>query len=400
MQTFNLDLSAKRVIPLLYAKQRDVGTKILVNITDNGEDYTIPDDVIWSVWYSGASGEGNYSHINNESACLVGGNTVTVELIYQMLNNPGEHLMCLVMNSSDGTQLGLWNIPYFVEAIPGADSKAAQEYYQAFLAAQAAAEAAATRSEEAADRAEAGALKVDEHIEWIDIQKYEIGTYAAQASNAQYQASQSAARAEEAAERADAAESSGIYVGSGEMPEGYNVQIDPDGEPVDLHQEIEQAVSEAVAQKMDKSYELIETITLEEEVSEIIRTQEPNGTPYSFAGCILRATIPPAADKSNNAIVRYCIGPGRELISYMLNPVSATATMYGFSRLWTDHGRWLTGWWKCVGGHGEFSAYYENPYYQGAHTLEHGYLYRLVIQFASQLPVGTTIEIWGVRADA
>ena len=35
MQTFNLDLSVKRVIPLLYAKQRDVGAKICIKLTDN-----------------------------------------------------------------------------------------------------------------------------------------------------------------------------------------------------------------------------------------------------------------------------------------------------------------------------------------------------------------------------
>ena len=157
MQTFNLDLSVKRVIPLLYAKQRDVGAKICIKLTDNEENYVVPDDVTWSVWYSGAGVEGNYDKIDGRDAVVVNGSTATVELIYQMLDNPGPGEMCIVMNSADGTQLGLWNIPYFVEAIPGANSKAAIAYYQAFLQAQEKSEAAAVRAEVAAEDAMAAA---------------------------------------------------------------------------------------------------------------------------------------------------------------------------------------------------------------------------------------------------
>lgn len=158
MQTFNLDLSAKRVIPLLNAKQRNAGMKILVRLKDNKEKYTVPDGVTWSVWYSGANGEGNYDKIDDRDAVVVDvdAGTATVELIYQMLDNPGPGEMCLVMKSANGTQLGLWNIPYFVEALPGADSKAAKAYYQAFLQAQENAEDAADRAEKAAKIAEAG----------------------------------------------------------------------------------------------------------------------------------------------------------------------------------------------------------------------------------------------------
>lgn len=154
MQTFNLDIS-KRIMPeMLYAKQRDVGAKICIKLTDNEAEYVVPDGVMWSVWYSGAGVEGNYDKIDSRDAVVVNGGTATVELIYQMLDNPGPGEMCLVMNSADGTQMGLWNIPYFVEAIPGADSKAAEAYYQAFLDAQKRAKEAADRAEDAADRAE------------------------------------------------------------------------------------------------------------------------------------------------------------------------------------------------------------------------------------------------------
>ncbi len=150
MQKFDLDISMKRVIPLLYVKQRDVGTKVLVEITNNGDAYAIPAGASLSVWYSGASGEGNYTDIGENSAFSINENTVTVELIMQMLNKPGGGKMCLVMNGADGSQLGLWDIPYFVEAIPGADSEAAQVYYSAF-------QEHATKAVDAADRASAAA---------------------------------------------------------------------------------------------------------------------------------------------------------------------------------------------------------------------------------------------------
>lgn len=151
MQTFHLDLQSKGIVPLLYAKQRDVGTKICVVLTTNGIRYPVPENTQFSVWFSGKSGDGNYTEIDGRSAFFIDDNEVTVELIYQMLNKPGEHVMCLVMNDAEGNQKGLWNIPYFVEPIPGADSKAATDYYNAFLESQKRAEEAAERAEEVAD---------------------------------------------------------------------------------------------------------------------------------------------------------------------------------------------------------------------------------------------------------
>ena len=150
MQTINIDLERKSVLPLVCMKQRDVGAKILINAVKNGVAFEIPQDASFSVWFSGASGDGNYTDIDGKSAFAVQESSITVEFIYQMLNCPGEHVMCLVMNDASGKQTGLWNIPYYVEAIPGADSEGAKQYYQAFLNAQEAAEKAAERAESVA----------------------------------------------------------------------------------------------------------------------------------------------------------------------------------------------------------------------------------------------------------
>lgn len=151
MQIFKLDISNKGVLPLLCAKQGDVGRKFRAVITDNGEAYDIPADALLSVWYSGTSGEGNYSMIGENSAFSIDGNTVTVELITQMLTNHGSGNVCLVMNRQDGTQIGTWNIPYIVEQLPGMGSPAAEQYFTALT------EAAAKASESAAKAAEAAA---------------------------------------------------------------------------------------------------------------------------------------------------------------------------------------------------------------------------------------------------
>ena len=139
MQVINLDLSVKGIVPLLQAKQGDVGRKFQAVITDGGTAYAIPSGTSLSVWYSGASGEGNYSHIGldddflqSRSAFTVSGNTVTVELVAQMLACAGGGTLSLVMNGADGTQIATWNIPYFVEKIPGANSEGATQYYTAY----------------------------------------------------------------------------------------------------------------------------------------------------------------------------------------------------------------------------------------------------------------------------
>lgn len=151
MQTIHLDVSNKGVVPAIYAKQGDVGRKFRAVITDNGEAYDIPADALLSVWYSGTSGEGNYSMIGENSAFSIDGNTVTVELITQMLANHGSGNVCLVMNRQDGTQIGTWNIPYIVEQLPGMGSSAAEQYFTALSeVAGKAAESAAKATEAAA----------------------------------------------------------------------------------------------------------------------------------------------------------------------------------------------------------------------------------------------------------
>ena len=128
---------------------------------------------------------------------------------------------------------------------------------------------------------------------------------------------------------------SGVYVGSGTMPDGYNVQIDPDGsaEPVDygdlenkptvngveldgdltsadlgladasdLDGKVDKETGKGLstndytsAEKtklagLGKGYELIETVTLTEAVSELSRDKEPDNTAYDFRKLALQVS--------------------------------------------------------------------------------------------------------------
>jgi len=132
MKTIHIDLSNKNVLPVVYAKQGDVGRKFAVVFTEAGTPYNIPNDAHLSVWYDGDSGDGNYTHIGEDSAFLIDGNTVEVEMITQMLSAPGRGNMCIVLANSEGEQIGSWNITYICEERPGFDSEGAISYFNAF----------------------------------------------------------------------------------------------------------------------------------------------------------------------------------------------------------------------------------------------------------------------------
>ena len=154
MQTVYLDISNKNVTPILYAKQKDVGRKFLAVITESSLPRNISENDAFSVWYCGDSGEGNYTHIGEKSAFSVSKNRVEVELITQMLSNSGGGVLSLVLHSADGNQIGLWNIQYCVESVPGIESEEAKTYYTAFSETVGNAIDAAARAEQAAESLE------------------------------------------------------------------------------------------------------------------------------------------------------------------------------------------------------------------------------------------------------
>jgi hypothetical protein len=128
MQTIYLDISNKGIIPTINAKQNDVGRKFCVLLFENGISYNAEGDK-FSLWYAGESGEGNYDEVISPDLFSVSNNHVIVELSPQMLSKPGDGNLCLTISDNEDRTIGLWNIPYFVEELPGVQSEQKKPYY-------------------------------------------------------------------------------------------------------------------------------------------------------------------------------------------------------------------------------------------------------------------------------
>lgn len=181
MQTVELDLvrklSREEDYPTIHVKQGDIGRKFKVIIRDDGADYEIPKDAWLSVWYVGTSGDGNYSTIGDRSAFEINGNSVVVELITQMLVNDGGGSLCLIIHGMDGTQIGLWNIPYAVEKVRGARSVAATSYYTALSESVLLTARSAENADLSARQAAESAAHAQSVIDGFDIlQVYPVGS--------------------------------------------------------------------------------------------------------------------------------------------------------------------------------------------------------------------------------
>lgn len=147
MQTIYLDISNKGVYPCIEAKQGEVGRKFLAIIIDGSLPYYLPENALFSVWYSGDNGNGSYSSIGERSAFSIDRNNVSVELISQMLKNPGSGELCLTITHGDGREISSWNIEYCVEEKPGAGRSVPEDYYTALTEAGAVAVQAVTEAQ-------------------------------------------------------------------------------------------------------------------------------------------------------------------------------------------------------------------------------------------------------------
>lgn len=85
----------------------------------------------------------------------------------------------------------------------------------------------------------------------------------------------------------------GIYVGAGLMPDGFNVQIDTEGDADPILLYTEQNLSneeQAQARKnlgLEKEFELIDTITLKVDALGVSKVTDDNGVPFDFEELII-----------------------------------------------------------------------------------------------------------------
>lgn len=135
MQEVILDISVKTDaddLPKIHIKQGDSNRYFQAVILDNGKNYSIPPGTELTVWFCGTGGRGNYASVEDSSAISVSGNRVTVRVHPMMAAVKGGGVMCLVMTDSNGEQLGLWDIRFAVEGLPGVEGIDAEDSYEAY----------------------------------------------------------------------------------------------------------------------------------------------------------------------------------------------------------------------------------------------------------------------------
>lgn len=150
-----------------------------------------------------------------------------------------------------------------------------------------------------------------------------------------------------------------------------------------------------ILEKIEEHYELIETITLEEETAQLVRTQEPDGTPYKFK----RVYILFVGNQAGGSAGVVGFYNQKSIIgSYYVGGIT-TPTQYCSGEIRQEAGSWRTTWsdWTTnstvVHGlrWGNDYGYYPQNSIKDYPCVDE-------IIFYNTLPAGTEIKIWGVRA--
>lgn len=150
----------------------------------------------------------------------------------------------------------------------------------------------------------------------------------------------------------------------------------------------------------DRRYELIETITINEDISAIERTAEPDGTAYNFHSMALRVTFP--TSKAESSVTGFRVSmfvdkpnttdPIDAFRTFKLNQYTNILTVLTESH----YGLYVTQMSDVTSNRGALSAYptiISSDYRFGTG------IWKLKIQttISSDLYAGTVVEIYGVR---
>lgn len=197
-----------------------------------------------------------------------------------------------------------------------------------------------------------------------------------------------------------------VYIGSGDMPSGYNIHINPDGSAFELPEidqtydpESENAQSGiAVAEAVNKPWQLIENRTLEEPITQlqIDKEQYPE-----FKEIHIEARISPT-DKTLTTQIFYISLSGYNLWHGKGNPKS-TGEIYLMADIYLtpDNGIVCSGnlsdyfWTTGVSNYTSFGYYYLDETRNYYTIYEASPYIRLKTETADGMGVGTKIRIWG-----
>lgn len=165
---------------------------------------------------------------------------------------------------------------------------------------------------------------------------------------------------------ASASVKGGVKVGNGLVMDGETLGVKPEGE-----------------------YELIESITLEEDAA-IKRTQEPDGTPYNFSAMYVEIITTAANPAGYNVYFSFN--------NYVSPPIwvdkltNNTATKYAYVECYKQYGIYR----------GRYRTHTTNNYIttiqESVYSGAKGNITRFNNNYSQLISAGTVINIWGVRA--
>lgn len=148
---------------------------------------------------------------------------------------------------------------------------------------------------------------------------------------------------------------------------------------------------------IDKNYVLIERIVMSEQAV-ISRSVEPDGTPYNLLSVLCVVTIPIGEYDIGYDFFRACSGNTIIGRGYIKGIKPNTRSMVGSQFCTQEEGYWKTYWY-------DYNTNDSVVNYKGnANDYQFGFKYRIKdyptitkINYLQSLPVGSTIEIYGVR---
>lgn len=150
--------------------------------------------------------------------------------------------------------------------------------------------------------------------------------------------------------------------------------------------------------KKEDEWELIETITIEEDdVTNIARTEEPDGTPYNFKNIYVCVSVPTKSTESGN--VNIYIGDGANKWRGEITLKNFFSKSYDNIKLW---GTYLKNNNLLIPISLEGSPWSPTLIYSNPHKLKSSFIMKSImfsaIPSSMLYPIGTTFEIYAIRA--
>lgn len=151
------------------------------------------------------------------------------------------------------------------------------------------------------------------------------------------------------------------------------------------------------ASKVEKPLELIESITLTEDVERIVRTQDANGNPYNFEKLIIKM----ANTKSSRAgAVNIMINNSINNVLTIPSAIDGSKTQYSTGTIWVEN---QTLFYQGTNGIGDMyttSSLSGMAYGRPVNVADAIIKQIDIVPIGQVLAIGSKIDIWGVRADA